>query len=58
MFKSIEMINKDVKTSDMLIRKITEKGNQNVIVTKKSPRRIFFLKKTITEIKLTSPYIY
>lgn len=35
MFKSIEMINKDAKTSDMLISKITEKGNQNVIVTKK-----------------------
>lgn len=35
MFKSIEMTNKDSKTTDILISEINEKGNQNVIVTKK-----------------------
>lgn len=50
MFKSNEMTNKDSKITDMLISEINEKGNQNVTVTKKSPRRIFFLTKTIIEI--------
>lgn len=50
MFKSNEMINKDLKTTDMLINEIIEKGNQNVMVTKKVQGGYFFLTKTIIEI--------
>lgn len=41
MFKSIEMTNKDSKTTNILISEINEKGNQNVIVKKKSKEDIF-----------------
>lgn len=44
MFKSIEMINKDSKTTYMLISELTEQGNQNFTVTERvSPGKIFFL---------------